>query len=326
MNRKRTVTIAVIVVLLLILGFGVFGWRRTRPDALPLSDSPLSAALRSHVEFLAGELGERNAAYYSELRRAEEYIAAEFAAAGYSVQTQSYRIGDKSYSNLIASRTGKAVPREVVIVGAHYDTASTPGADDNASGVAGLLELARLFSSEETARTVRFVAFVNEEPPFFRTEEQGSRVYVRWGMDPRETVVGAVILEMIGYYTGSPRSQRYPPPLGFGYPTAGNFIAVVGNLPSRRLTKRVVAAFSAGSPFPVESVSAPGFIPGLDLSDHRSFWLEGIPAVMVTDTAFFRNPHYHRASDTPETLDYRSMAEVVRGLEGVIRALANPRE
>ena len=283
------------------------------------------SALRSHVEFLAGGLGERNAVHHSNLLRAEDYIVRQFEVAGFSVQTQGYRIGKKIYSNLIATKTGETLPEEVVVVGAHYDTAVTPGADDNASGVAGLLELARLFSGEETARTVRFVAFVNEEPPFFRTEDQGSLVYVREGLDPRETVVGAVVLEMIGYFADSPRSQRYPPPLGFGYPSAGNFIAVVGNISSRRLVKSVVEAFAAATHFPVESIAGPGFIPGLDLSDHRSFWREGIPAVMVTDTAFFRNPHYHRSSDTPETLDYRSMAEVVKGLEGVIRALSNPR-
>ena len=323
---KRAVTITLIVVLVaLILLLGLYGWRRKHPPALPPPDSRLVSALRSHVEFLAGELGERNAVHHSNLLRAEDYIVRQFEVAGFSVQTQGYRIGKKIYSNLIATKTGETRPEEVVVVGAHYDTADTPGADDNASGVAGMLELARAFAGEPTRRTLRFVAFVNEEPPFFRTEDQGSRVYVREGLDPRETVVGAVVLEMIGYFTDSPRSQRYPPPLGFGYPSAGNFIAVVGNISSRRLVKSVVGAFAAAAPFPVESIAGPGFIPGLDLSDHRSFWREGIPAVMVTDTAFFRNPHYHRSSDTPATLDYRSMAEVVKGLEGVIRALANPR-
>ncbi|MCX6348150.1 MAG: M28 family peptidase [Candidatus Aureabacteria bacterium] len=302
-------TIAGIAILLAgFLLLGLYGWRRQPPVPLPPPDPALVSALRSHVYKLAGGIGIRNVWCSEKLEAAADYIRSRLASCGYAVEEQSYQAEGVAVSNLIAEKRGTKHPEEAVIVGAHYDTTETPGADDNASAVAGLLELARAFSAEPTARTVRFVAFVNEEAPFFRSDLQGSRVYVRAAKDRGERIVAAVVLEMIGYYTDRPRSQRYPPPLGLWYPSRGNFVAVVGNIPSRRLVKEVVGAFSASSPFPVESVTAPGFIPGVDLSDHRSFWQEGIPAVMITDTAFYRNPNYHRAEDTPETLDYQSMA------------------
>jgi Zn-dependent M28 family amino/carboxypeptidase len=210
------------------------------------------------------------------------------------------------------------------LVGAHYDTAVfTPGADDNASGVAVLLELARLFQSVSSARTVRFAFFSTEEPPFFRTDDMGSRRYVERLKTRAETVSAMLCLEMVGYFSDEKSSQKYPPLLRFFYPSEGNFAAVVGDFGSRQLVRRVAREIRASCRVPVESASLPRPVPGVDFSDHLNFWREGIPAVMVTDTAFYRNPHYHGPTDTPDKLDYILMSELTKGLASAVRALAS---
>jgi len=208
-------------------------------------------------------------------------------------------------------------------MGAHYDSVpGTPGADDNASAVAALLELARLCREVRPARSVRLVAFTLEEPPAFLTPWQGSRVYARELRRRGEQVVGMVALEMLGYYSDRPNSQHFPLfPLRWFYPTVGNFVAVVSNLRSRSLMLKVREAVRRGCDLPVESLAAPPLVPGLSLSDHSSFWHYGFPAVMVTDTAFFRNPNYHCSSDRPATLDFARMVECVRGLRQVVMEL-----
>jgi len=209
----------------------------------------------------------------------------------------------------------------VVIVGAHYDSCFNPGADDNASGVAALLELARLVRGEPLGRTVKFIAFTNEEPPIFQTEQMGSHVYARAARARGEDIRAVLVLEMLGYYDDRRGSQQYPPLFGLFYPSQANFISVVSDFGSRRLCRQVSQAFKRASAFPIESVSTFRSIPGVTWSDHWSFWQEGYPAVMVTDTAFLRNPHYHQMSDTWETLDYERMATVVLGLAGALREL-----
>ena len=200
--------------------------------------------------------------------------------------------------------------------------AGTPGADDNASGTAAVLELARLLRDVPLERTVRFVAFVNEEPPFFLTEHMGSRVYARAAARRGDRVVAMLSLETIGYYSDAPDSQRYPPPLGALYPSRGDFIGFVANVTSRALVRRSVAAFRRHARFPSEGVAAPSWVPGVFWSDHSSFWREGYPALMITDTAPFRNPAYHSAADTPDRVDYPRMARVVHGVAAVVRELS----
>jgi Zn-dependent M28 family amino/carboxypeptidase len=211
------------------------------------------------------------------------------------------------------------------VIGAHYDSvAGTAGANDNASGVAALLELGRLLKKTKPERTVRLVAFVNEEPPWFQTEEMGSLVYARRAKKRGERIVAMLALETIGCYSDLPKSQHYPAPFNMFYPDTGNFIAFVGNLRSRSLLRRAIGTFRATTPFPSEGVAAPESISGIGWSDHWSFWQEGYPALMVTDTAPFRYLHYHESEDTPEKLDYERMARVVTGLGRVAMELATP--
>jgi len=223
-----------------------------------------------------------------------------------------------------AVKPGIKNPQEIVVVGAHYDTiAGSPGANDNGSGIAALLELARLIGTERLKRSVRLVAFVNEEPPFFRTPHMGSVVYARQCRAQDADIVAMLSLETIGCYSNARGSQKYPAPLHLFYPSTGNFIGFVGNLRSRRLLSACVKSFRRVTDFPVQSISAPGWIMGLGWSDHWAFWRYGFPAVMVTDTALFRYPYYHDRYDTPDKLNFGSMARVVSGLRGVLVDLAN---
>ena len=199
----------------------------------------------------------------------------------------------------------------------------SPGADDNASGVAALLELARLLAGTALPRTVRFVAFANEEAPFFYGDEMGSNLYAARAHAQGERIEAMLSLETVGYFTDQPGSQRYPFPFSLFYPDTGNFIGFVGNLSSRRLVRRVIGAFRVSTAFPSEGVAAPSGMEGVHWSDHWSFWEAGYPAIMVTDTAPFRYPHYHTATDTPEQLDYTGLARVTGGLAEVVGVLAS---
>jgi Zn-dependent M28 family amino/carboxypeptidase len=283
----------------------------------------ITTNLRRHLVVLCDEIGPRSMSQPAALERAADYVEEALAGCGYAVQRQPYEWRGGTFRNLIVELPGTTLPDEVVVFGAHYDTVpQTPGADDNASAVAALLELARLCRDTRPARAVRFVAFTLEEPPAFFTPHQGSRVYVHALRQRGERVVAMVALEMLGYYSDDPNSQHFPLwPLRWFYPTIGNFIGVVGNLRSRALARQVARAMRAGTDLPVEWLAAPAVVPGLALSDHASFWLHGYPAVMVTDTAFYRNPHYHRPTDRPETLDFGRMARCVQGLEEVAREL-----
>jgi len=289
-------------------------------------DAVLSARLRRHVERLAGSIGERHVWRPAALRAAAAYIRGELEALGCEVVAQSYRVAELDCDNLEAELPGEAARAEIIVVGAHYDTVQgSPGADDNASGVAALIEIARALRGARLARTVKLVAFVNEEPPFFYWGEMGSKVYALAARRRGDDVRVMLSLEMLGCYDDAPGSQRYPPLLGWFYPERGNFIAFVSNLASRRALRRVVEAFRSRSDFPAEQLASPAFVPGVAWSDQLSFWRAGYPAVMVTDTAFYRNPHYHCASDTPDRLRYPEMARVVEGLAATIAALAGAR-
>lgn len=277
------------------------------------------------VEFLADEIGPRPYRSPKLLRRVAEKLASQFRALGYQIEEQPFYFRGEIYYNVVALPPAGAVGvrRSLVVVGAHYDTVpGSPGADDNASGVAGLIELARLLA-DSPPPSVRLVAFGLEEPPVFRTRHMGSYAYAQRLRGERVKIKGMICLEMIGNFSDRPKSQSFP--LFFMdsiYPETGNFIALVGNTRSRPWTKAVKAAFSKGTDLPVESLSAPFVVIGVDFSDHWSFYRHGYQAVMVTDTAFYRNPHYHRPSDLPRTLDYVRAAKVVDGVAAAVRALA----
>jgi hypothetical protein len=286
-------------------------------------DAGSAERLRQHVEVLAGEIGKRSLFTYQALERAARYIEEELEAAGYAVESQEFEVRGKRCRNLIASRSGSNANTGELVLGAHYDTdPDTPGADDNASGVAVLLELARLAAGAKFERTVRFVAFTNEEAPWFGTDAMGSRAYARRARQRGTQIDGMISLEMVGYYSDRPGSQSYPPGFRFIYPDRGNFIALVSDFRSWGWKNELETLLLKNTTLPVESIATFRFVPGVDLSDHRSFWNEGYRALMITDTAFYRNPNYHRPSDTPETLDYRRMAALTAGLWGVLQQYA----
>lgn len=286
----------------------------------------LRARLEAIVRMLAETIGPRSYRDTTSLAAAADFITASLDASGYEVSFQSYEAKGHAYHNIIAERRGIEQPDRVLIVGAHYDTQEgTPGADDNASGVAVLLELARLHAETRFRKTVRFVAFTLEESPFFRSRLMGSRVYARSLKARGEQVEGMIGLEMVGYYSQEKGSQSFPLFwLRWRYPTTGNFITVVSNSASESFQMRVRDGLKTHMGLPVETFTGPWWIPGIDLSDHGSFWKEDYPAVMLTDTAFYRNPHYHEDTDRPDTLDYRAMAELVNGMAGALGALDQP--
>jgi Zn-dependent M28 family amino/carboxypeptidase len=283
----------------------------------------LEPRLRRHVERLAGGIGERHVGRPEALHAAEAYIAGELAAIGYAVARQTYLAQGVQSSNLEVTVPGGARASEIVLVGAHYDTVpGSPGADDNASGVAGLIEIARALRDTRPERTVKLVAFVNEEPPFFYFGEMGSRVYARAARARGDDIRVMLSLEMLGCYSDAAGSQAYPPLLGYFYPEAGNFIAFVSNVRSRRALAEVVSAFKGACDFPAERLASPGIVPGVSWSDQLSFWREGYSGVMVTDTAFYRYRHYHSPTDTPDRIDYARMGQVVDGLANAVATLA----
>jgi Zn-dependent M28 family amino/carboxypeptidase len=276
------------------------------------------------VRALAATIGERSAQRYPSVQRAAAYVEGALRQLGYDVRIQEFRAAGRTQRNLEATLPGASRPDEIVVVGAHYDSAEdAPGADDNGSGVAGVLELARLLRDRPLARTVRFVAFATEEPPYFPTADMGSRHYADAARAAGDSIVAMVAVESIGYYDASPGSQRYPFPLNLAYPDRGDFIAFVSNLKSRALLRRAIAAFRDSTAFPTQGAAAPWWVPGVWWSDHWSFWRQGYRAIMITDTAPYRNPFYHTPDDTPDKLDYPRMARVVDGIGAVVRALAS---
>jgi Zn-dependent M28 family amino/carboxypeptidase len=280
-----------------------------------------------HVQMLAGEIGERNTRRPRALRAAEEYIQAVWNDHGYDVTRQEYRIHDDLWANLEVTRRGRAGNTPLILLGAHYDSVmGSPGANDNGTGVAALLELSRVFSALSPEASVRFVAFVNEEPPYFLTPAMGSRVYAEKARDRGDKIAVMVSLETMGYYSEEPGSQKFPfPSVLFEkmYPDRGNFIAFASNIASRAVMREAVALFRSRSKFPVESIATLEMIPGINWSDHASFWQVGYPAFMVTDTAPYRYPYYHTPQDTPDRVNYDALTRVTQGLAGMFQALAS---
>jgi hypothetical protein len=298
-------------------------WRDPLPAATA-EESELAQRLRQHVEAVARH--EHNLDQPEALEQAARYIEATLRGYGYTVQPQEYVVDGHTVRNLEAVAAVPAVADAAqIIVGAHYDSAEgAPGANDNGSGVAATLELARRLRGWQPApgRTLRFVLWVNEEPPYFQTEQMGSYVHAQALSGAGRRVAAALSLETLGYYSDRYGSQQYPPPFDMLYPHTGDFVAFIGALGSRSLVRQAVGSFRRHARFPSEGVAAPGFVEGVDWSDHWSYAQFGAPALMVTDTALFRYPHYHTAQDTPDQLDYARLARVVEGLDGVVRDLA----
>jgi Zn-dependent M28 family amino/carboxypeptidase len=325
-KRAAVVLAAVVLLALLMGGYAMWMPGSSFEGPLPeLTDAQGESAgrLRGHVEQLAGDIGARHVRRPEAYADAARYITETLEAAGYAPSFHDYEVGGESFRNVEVEVEGSSRAEELVIVGAHYDTAGpTPGADDNASGVAGTLELARRFADASPERTIRFVLFANEEPPYFQTMGMGSRAYAARSARRGEDITVMLSLEMLGYYSEVPSSQEYPFVLDLFYPDRGDFIAFVGNLANRGAVTRSIGRFRETTEFPSEGLTAPTLVPGVSFSDHWAFWQEGFPALMVTDTAFFRNPHYHQLTDTPDTLDYERMARVVDGIEEVVREWA----
>lgn len=271
--------------------------------------------IRVHVEHLATVIGERNVFVPTSLQRAASYIAEQWEECGYAVVRLEYDVSGIGCANLVIERKGSTRPGEILLLGAHYDSVfGSPGANDNASGVAALLEISRMFQSIQPKLTVRFVAFVNEEPPFFMTDQQGSAVYSKEIRRRGDDVRLMISLETIGCYSDTPGSQSYPPLFRLFFPERGNFIGMVSDFGSRTALRRLAKAFRMRSNFPLQTVSTFRFVPGVSWSDHQSFWRHGYRALMVTDTAFYRYRHYHAASDTPDKLAYPQFAQATLGL------------
>lgn len=313
---------------LLLLGCGSMIWMPGRSfagAAAPLAthEQTLRQRLERHVRQLADKIGPRHVGRPEALEQAARYIEAQLQALGLKVNRQPYKVGRQRVYNIEAVLPGGALTDQIVVLGAHYDSwAGTPGANDNGSGVAALLEIARLLTGRSLPRTVRLVAFVNEEPPYFQTERMGSLVYARACKERGDRVTAMLSLETMGFYSDEPGSQRYPLPLRLVYPDRGNFVAFVGNLGSMGLVRRAVGSFRRHTDFPSEGAALPGWIPGVGWSDHWSFWQAGYAAVMVTDTAPFRYGQYHTMQDVPSRLVYPRFARVVAGVARVAAELA----
>jgi hypothetical protein len=329
-STRLRIELAVLAALVAFIAFAVWfvaamPGERYRGPLAPLGseDRRLAENLKAHVVVIASE--EHNVRRPVALERSARYIEATLAGLGYAVARQEFETAGVRVRNLEVARTGPGDGRRLVVIGAHYDSAQgAVGADDNGSGVAALIELARAFRTFQPAEKfeIRFVFFVNEELPWFGTENMGSNRHAEGLAREGREVVAMMSLETIGWYSSAPGSQHYPFPFNLLYPPTGDFIGFVANPRSRALVRRIVASFRRHAAFPSEGAVGLESIRGISWSDQWSYWRRGWPAVMVTDTALYRNPHYHSLTDMPETLDYESLARVVRGLEAVVRDLA----
>lgn len=312
----------------------------TQPLVVPVPSTPPGVdpvRLEQHVRRLSVDLYPRSYDQPRKIGLAADYIASEFRRAGALVSTQDVEVEEATYKNVIARFGPKSGP--VIVIGAHYDSHAdthsaaiprkgyslethTPGADDNASGVAALIELAYLLGGKPQTRSIELVAYALEEPPHFRTEHMGSVWHARDLVRTQREVQLMLALEMLGYFSDKPGSQSYPLPGMSGlYSDRGDFIALIGGFGDFGAMRQAKALMSGATNLPVYSINAPAFIPGIDFSDHRSFWSNGTPAIMVTDTAFYRNRNYHLATDTYDNLDYFRMAEVVRAVYAITQRL-----
>jgi Zn-dependent M28 family amino/carboxypeptidase len=281
--------------------------------------------LFNHVKYLSETIGSRSFSEPAKIALARDYIADVLRLHGLKPVLQDFTLENTTFSNIIITIDGQIVPEEIIVIGAHYDTVlGTPGADDNASATAMLLEITRIMADSKPDRTLKLVFFVLEEPPVFGTKNMGSRIFARRAREKNMDIRAMISLEMVGYFNDRKGKQGFPLPLmSLFYSNTPDFIGVVGNLKSKALVKQVKKGLKAGCSVPVETLIAPSVVPGISLSDHASFWKEGYPAVMITDSAFYRNPNYHRSTDTKDTLNYQTMAELLKGVIHVARDLSS---
>lgn len=294
-----------------------------RLPELSTAEKECARRLADHVRVLAEDIGPRNIWTHTAMAATVTYLRSQLQALGYEVNELPFRADGVTSINLEVEIPGTGRASEIIVVGAHYDTVfNCPGANDNGSGVAVLMELARRLAATTPQRTIRLVAFANEEPPFFLHTSMGSRAYAMAARARQEDIRGMIALETMGYYSDKPGSQDYPFPFNYFYPDRADFIAFVGNLSSRALVRQAITAFRHHGHIPSQGLAAPFFVTGIGWSDHWSFWQEGFAAIMITDTVFFRYDAYHTPQDTPEKLDYERLARVVEGLLPTILDLA----
>ena len=292
----------------------------------PLKENEIAIqqSLQQDIQKISVKIGARNYSQYQSLDATRQFLETTLIELGYEVKQQKFKIKEDLYYNLVVEKVGTEKPNEVVLVGGHYDSAfNSPGANDNGSGAAATLELARIFANKPTKRTVRFVEFVNEEPPFFTTKDMGSLVYANQLKRERENIIAMLSLETMGYFSDVENSQKYPFPINFFYPNKGNFIGFIGNLESGDLVRKSISSFRRHVSFPSEGASLPSWIPGVGWSDQWAFWQQGYKGIMVTDTAPFRYPFYHTEQDTIDKVNFEKLARVVSGLADVIADLVN---
>ncbi|MEW6009555.1 MAG: M20/M25/M40 family metallo-hydrolase [Candidatus Omnitrophota bacterium] len=325
MNFSWKRLIIIILILFLVMRISKHGWRQPTVSNLTFDNQDLLIAdnLRNTVKYMSADIGMRDYLNYDNLQKTADFILKSFNDMGYETEIQQYSVDKQVFKNIIAKKVNTNPRGFTIVVGAHYDSCYNPGADDNASGIAGLIELARTLKDKKLKCDIEFIAFVNEEPPFFMTDNMGSRIFAKLAKREREPILAAIILESIGYYSDELNSQDYIAPLGLLYPNKGNFIAVVGNIPSARTVLSIASSFRKNCALPLEYLISPPFLPAVDFSDHWSFWKEGFRAVMITDTAFLRNPNYHTHKDLYNTIDYKRMALVIKGVRAAILDLAN---
>jgi len=328
--RMALTVVAIVLLLMLGAAYGALHYTtgvpgRSHSGPLPpltQEERALAVVLKRHIEAVAAR--EHNIRHYDELEKAARYIEATLASYGYSVGRQEFVADGRTVRNIdvMIEPFADITDPEVIVVGAHYDSVvGSPGANDNGSGAAAVIELARLLRDLTGVgeRRIRLVLFVNEEPPYFKTEDMGSLHYARALAERKEKVVAMYSLETIGFYTSASASQRYPAPFSLIFPDRGDFVAFVGTPYSRALVWETIRSFRSHTPFPSIGGVAPDIVPGIDWSDHWAFAQFDFPAMMVTDTAPFRYPHYHQLTDTPDKIDVESLARVVKGMERVIR-------
>jgi hypothetical protein len=294
---------------------------------IPTDPAQLQSRLRSHVNLLAGIIGPRYLGKPSTIDATTAYITQQFTDIGDTVTRQTYSVNNTTASNLIIDRPGSTHPDQIVIVGAHYHTVpSTPGADDNASAVAMLIEVARLLKPLAFRRTLRFVSFACEEPPHFYTDTMGSQHYAHSCRQAQEKIVAMLCLEMVGFFSDQPNSQQIPPaiprPLHFLFPKRANFLTSVANFKSAKLLYSFRKGFKRATNLRLFSIALPERINEIRLSDNSSFWDQNYPALMITDTSFLRNPHYHQPTDLPETLDYPRLTQATLGVASAVARIA----
>lgn len=341
MSSKGSGRTVLWIIALLALGF-VMGvaWTTWMPGtsikgplaALTDAERELSGQLKADVRALSVEIGERNVFRADSMARTVAWIEDRLREAGYEPERHTYELGDgappavagRQAQNLVAEVPGTGKPEEALVIGAHYDSViGSPGANDNASGVAALLALAAWFRERPQPRTIRFVVFANEEPPFFMSGDMGSQAYAAHRRQRGERITAMMSMDGIAYFSDEPGSQRYPAPgLDFIYPSRGNFIAFVTRSRDAPVLREAIGDFRRHASVPSEGAALPGWLPGVSWSDHWAFWQHDYPAFLVTDTLPFRDPDYHTLDDTADRLDYQRLARVVLGLRAVIKELA----